>query len=120
MVDLVNKLETEARNGRPDRLADGSVENSSALVLTVQSAQNGSDDDVATGDMRDNSFEPAINLALRVPHSSRTTPRCLSMRRKVVTAWCVATFSAGIERPLAAAASFNDISFNFSMRTVWR
>ena len=42
----------------------------------------------------------------------------LSMRRKLLIARCVATFSAGIERPLAAAASFKDISFSFSMRIV--
>ncbi len=40
------------------------------------------------------------------------------MRRRFLTARCVVTFSAGIERPLTAAASFNDISFNLSMRIV--
>ena len=45
---------------------------------------------------------------------------CLSMRRKLLIARWVATFKAGIDRPLAAAASFNDISFSFSMRIVWR
>jgi len=43
---------------------------------------------------------------------------CLSMRRKLLIARWVATFSAGIDRPLAAAASFKDISFSFSMRIV--
>src|SRR5262249_62352022 len=45
---------------------------------------------------------------------------CLGMRRKLLIARWVATFNAGIERPLAAAASFKDISFSFSMRMVWR
>jgi len=45
---------------------------------------------------------------------------CLSMQRKLLIARWVATFKAGIERPLAAAASFKDISFSFSMWIVWR
>lgn len=49
-----------------------------------------------------------------------SSPRGLSRRRRLLIARCVATFSAGIDRPLAAAASFKDISFNFSIVSVWR
>ena len=64
------------------------------------------------------SLNKRINEVWRSSHVESLC--CLSMRRKFLIARWVATFKAGIERPLAAAASFKDISFSFSMRIVWR
>ena len=62
------------------------------------------------------SLNKRINEVWRSSHVESLC--CLSTRRKLLIARWVATFSAGIERPLAAAASFKDISFSFSMRIV--
>ncbi len=64
------------------------------------------------------SLNKRINEVWRSSHVESLC--CLSMRRKLLIARWVATFNAGIERPLTAAASFKDISFNFSIVIVWR